>query len=1039
MISIKIRIINHLLFLLFMSCLLSGCDLFNNLPENDLERKIDDKIAFSLAAPADLKIESIPGSVNTVTLNAAGQKQGYGFNVFFTANPEWTFTGWEAVFSENLHDYLNGSRNNLLSMPTIEIIDAKDENGNPTGEAKITVFTGAAIILIPHCVERPFVVSSNIPLNFTDRKVTNYPINIWFSREIDPDSVGFNNIIITAETNWGHGQPLNDVTRFFNDPVVNGRQVTISRNLSADDSEFVNLNITVRIDIGTIYDRFNEKNTGQPGRYTELGYGISHLAYRTAPRTLRMEASAGRNNTLIPGSILPLVRELNEEIYFVPLENGERTVYFLFDANALEQSINRDFTALDHIRITEFREGDDRNISSNFHSVRHGLHSDIPELTARYQLIHGRTPYIVRHTLMTTTDGIIQLALQPTDTLGNLESFEDALKVRVRLDTTSAALLENLNAEYNHLDEKLIITWMNPVNVHFAEILLSWGIQGESQQELTLLPTVARYEFNNINIENSYIFSFQTRDSLNNRSRPQIIELNHAEKPLINTHPQDGNYSEGDPVLLTVSAEVNDGGTLTYQWYSNTGKTNLGGTPVNGATNESFSPPSNMDGTFFYYAVVTNTNNAVIGARTAASASDAAEIIFTGFDNNARQPTIEINPADETFNLNDTNFLFVTASVNDGGSLSYQWFSNTVNSNVDGTVIAGAISSEFNMPASQQGIFYYYVIVTNTNITVSGNKIASRTSNVAVVTVLAHAAEPVITSQPQSGNYAAGEAVTLLVNAVVSDGGTLSYQWYSNSSNSSSGGTLISGADSNSYDIPTGSTGTFYYYVIVSNTNNNVNGNTVTSRASRAAVIGIDTYAQTPIITVQPQSADYYVNDPVTPLSVTANVYDGGNLTFQWFSNTENSNTGGTPITGVTGSSYVPQNNELGISYYYVEITNTNYSVSRDPIVSIVSDVAEIKIVTNNGITIIVDGMSEWELLNQTQEVSANTATSFSVRAVSGVIFNSYQWYLDGGFVGAGATYTFNQAPGIYELVVVVRSTLGEERSGRCRVTVVRR
>lgn len=48
--------------------------------------------------------------------------------------------------------------------------------------------------------------------------------------------------------------------------------------------------------------------------------------------------------------------------------------------------------------------------------------------------------------------------------------------------------------------------------------------------------------------------------------------------------------------------------------------------------------------------------------------------------------------------------------------------------------------------------------------------------------------------------------------------GTLSYQWYSNTTNSTTGGTLISGATSATYTPPASSVGTTYYYVVVSDT-----------------------------------------------------------------------------------------------------------------------------------------------------------------------------------------------------------------------------
>jgi hypothetical protein len=81
--------------------------------------------------------------------------------------------------------------------------------------------------------------------------------------------------------------------------------------------------------------------------------------------------------------------------------------------------------------------------------------------------------------------------------------------------------------------------------------------------------------------------------------------------------------------------------------------------------------------------------------------------------------------------------------------------------------------------------------------------------------------------------------------------------------------------------------------------------------------------AQTPTITAQPQPANYYAGSTPTALTVTATVTDGGTLSFQWYRNTTNSNTGGTAIAGSTGASYILSTDVAGVTYYYVTVTNT--------------------------------------------------------------------------------------------------------------------
>jgi hypothetical protein len=50
---------------------------------------------------------------------------------------------------------------------------------------------------------------------------------------------------------------------------------------------------------------------------------------------------------------------------------------------------------------------------------------------------------------------------------------------------------------------------------------------------------------------------------------------------------------------------VTPSGTLSYQWYSNTTNSNTGGTPISGATSNSFAIPARLTvGTYYYYCVV---------------------------------------------------------------------------------------------------------------------------------------------------------------------------------------------------------------------------------------------------------------------------------------------------------------------------------------------------------------------------------------------------------------------------------------------------
>jgi glucuronoarabinoxylan endo-1,4-beta-xylanase len=126
-----------------------------------------------------------------------------------------------------------------------------------------------------------------------------------------------------------------------------------------------------------------------------------------------------------------------------------------------------------------------------------------------------------------------------------------------------------------------------------------------------------------------------------------------------------------------------------------------------------------------------------------------------------------------------------------------------------------------------------------------------------------NAEEPLITLQPVSRNYESGAAIdplTVKINPI-SDGGTVTYQWYSAGSFVSTGGTAISGATGTSY-TPTASTGDTYYYVVVNNNNEDAprNKNTAaTSAPARLRIQAGSTAAPAASLTIDPTTKYQYV------------------------------------------------------------------------------------------------------------------------------------------------------------------------------------
>ena len=80
-----------------------------------------------------------------------------------------------------------------------------------------------------------------------------------------------------------------------------------------------------------------------------------------------------------------------------------------------------------------------------------------------------------------------------------------------------------------------------------------------------------------------------------------------------------------------------------------------------------------------------------------------------------------------------------------------------------------------------------------------------------------------------------------------------------------------------------------------------------------------------PTISGQPSTSGQTLcqNSAASALSVTATAVSGAISGYQWYSNITASNSGGTLISGATGSSYTPLTSATGTLYYYVIVTNS--------------------------------------------------------------------------------------------------------------------
>jgi hypothetical protein len=404
------------------------------------------------------------------------------------------------------------------------------------------------------------------------------------------------------------------------------------------------------------------------------------------------------------------------------------------------------------------------------------------------------------------------------------------------------------------------------------------------------------------------------------------------------------------PANLSVSATGGEG-NFSYQWYSNNTNSNVGGGAISEAKSASYIPPTDIVGTKYYYCSVTQTG---LGCATLSAVAEVKIVPAPQFSKQPESSSVCINGSAKTLSV---------AFANGTGTPSYQWFSNTTNSNTGGTEISGAINDSYAPATNVVGTTYYYCVISLT-----GGGCSSITSNTATVTVNSL---PTISTEPLvTQKICVGGVIQPLTVAYVGGTGTATYQWYSNTTNSNSGGTVITNAKAASF-TPAGfnSTGSFYFYCMV-----NLDGNGCGTAISQVAEVNV---LPDPVVTAP--LATQTVCQSTTPANLSVSATGGeGNFSYQWYSNNTNSNVGGSAISEAKSASYIPPTDIVGTKYYYCSVTQTGLGCAT------LSAVAEVKIVP----------APQFSKQPESSSVCINgSAKTLSVAFANGTGTPSYQWF----------------------------------------------
>ncbi|MGL2965872.1 PKD-like domain-containing protein [Flavobacterium sp. XGLA_31] len=490
-----------------------------------------------------------------------------------------------------------------------------------------------------------------------------------------------------------------------------------------------------------------------------------------------------------------------------------------------------------------------------------------------------------------------------------------------------------------------------------------------------------------------------------------VITVNPA--PTITTQPASSSVClGGSPTPLTVT--LNSSSVVpAYQWYSNTSNSTSGGTLIPGATNATYNPPATTAGTLYYYCVLSLSSGGCSNLTT-----NVATVTVNPL------PTITTQPlTTQNICVGGSIPALSVAYIGGVGTATYQWYSNTTSATTGGTMVGTNAATYTPAAFTTAGTYYYYVVIS-----LSGNGCGSVTSSAAEIVVVA---DPILTTQPLATQTLCQNATASALTVVASGGvGSFSYQWYSNSSASTSGATLIPSAVNATYTPLTTAVGTKYYFCIIGQTGL---GCAVTSSFAQVIVNA------SPTIQNQPVSSTVCSGGIPTTLSLTY-TNGVGTPTYQWYSNTSNATTGGTLLSGETNPTFTPPGTMVGTVYYYC-------------VVSFPALTGSCAVVTTNVATVTVDAgavVTQQPLPNQSLCVGAAIPTPLTVAFSGGTGTPSYQWYSNttntttgGTVVGTNsASYTppVFSTPGSYYYYVVISlngSGCGNITSQVAQITVV--
>jgi hypothetical protein len=164
----------------------SGCDLLNNKPEIDLERAIDETIAWANAERLTVSVAYLDtwGSSNPTkgTITSIDIRKGFPFDLEFSPSAAYAFLEWRAYRTAALPaNWIDDPVTVLEGVDQLEA-EAWSVAGAGGDKRTITLNTAGPVTLIPWSRDEPRIIRTDPPMDIQNLYYpSNKTITIYFA------------------------------------------------------------------------------------------------------------------------------------------------------------------------------------------------------------------------------------------------------------------------------------------------------------------------------------------------------------------------------------------------------------------------------------------------------------------------------------------------------------------------------------------------------------------------------------------------------------------------------------------------------------------------------------------------------------------------------------------------------------------------------------------------------------------------------------------------------------------------------------------